>query len=909
MLTHKDLYTLIDEEFKKRLALPGSDSYENQTNRSQVLGSTSFSVSQTNIDLADVTVGLMKLLEGIVPPRIKSGLNVVATSPVSTGVTVKSGVGTVGGHIYRLKTDVTIKLPIPSDTDTSIFFVNLYEDGIQIDRTFTVNKLTLAKVIIPNPGTTQVIYDRDDEGEEWDGYIVQFQEYKLYGDLNGNLEEDSREFLRDNIGDILADNIIGNLRLNENLKITNTAGTLELNSDSLKLFDEDENLLSKFNDKGVYFYDIYERELARFTNIDARIGNILIETNAISSGNFVSGPLGKGFKIEDSGSAEFQNIFIRGKFSSSVFEHNSVSANGGNILISHDADKLAQDMTVSSTPLVTDGDTTFEVNDILWLKDKNNEEYMTITSVTDSSNYIVSRESGGTSVAWSSGIAIINLGQANDGGLIITASETYAPYLSVFTQDGSPWDGLNTKLRLGNLNGFLGYSSNKYGIAIGETDAYLKYDSANGLNVKGSIIVTGGNAAVTFYQASEPSGVGEKQGDYWIDTDDNNALYVYNSGSWTAITGGDAITTFRQSSIPIALNAGDLWINSDNDKLYRATNVGDDAITAGEWELQNAAIATGWSHASDTTKIDGGDIYTNTVTATQISVSQLDALTVNTGSLNIDEVIKSGQTAYNTGTGFWMEYNSGTPRFSIGDASTNSLTWNGTTLSVAGAIDANSGTIGALTIDGKLSIGSSGSIVSGQTAYDTGTGFWLEYNSGTPRFSIGNATGNKLLWNGTSLTTTGVINATSGNFSGTITVGSAGNVLIDGDNEVIKVFGSTITIIDDINDVLDWKENSSTYAATIDPDTYTGTELATELQTEMRALGDNDTTVTYSSSTRLLTIANSTITTLDLLFFTGTNTEQTIGQALGFSIGANKTGALTYTGTDEVTLRVKIGLL
>jgi hypothetical protein len=50
-----------------------------------------------------------------------------------------------------------------------------------------------------------------------------------------------------------------------------------------------------------------------------------------------------------------------------------------------------------------------------------------------------------------------------------------------------------------------------------------------------------------------------------------------------------AATTFRQSSddpgIPDALAAGDIWIDTfANNKQYRATAAGDDAITAGEWE-------------------------------------------------------------------------------------------------------------------------------------------------------------------------------------------------------------------------------------------------------------------------------------------------------------------------------------
>lgn len=49
----------------------------------------------------------------------------------------------------------------------------------------------------------------------------------------------------------------------------------------------------------------------------------------------------------------------------------------------------------------------------------------------------------------------------------------------------------------------------------------------------------------------------------------------------------------------------------------------------------------------------------------------------------------------------------------------------------------------------------------GQTAFDTGVGFWLGTVSSTPMFSIGNSGGNKLTWDGSSLSITGTINMTN----------------------------------------------------------------------------------------------------------------------------------------------------
>lgn len=109
-----------------------------------------------------------------------------------------------------------------------------------------------------------------------------------------------------------------------------------------------------------------------------------------------------------------------------------------------------------------------------------------------------------------------------------------------------------------------------------------------------------------------------------------------------------------------------------------------------------------------TSNIVAGSIMANAiaagaVTANKISVTNLQAVQTNTGSLSVTGAltvssagsIGSGQSAYNTGTGFWLEYNGGTPRLSIGDGASNSLTWNGSALAITGAISGGSISIGS----------------------------------------------------------------------------------------------------------------------------------------------------------------------------------------------------------------------
>ena len=180
------------------------------------------------------------------------------------------------------------------------------------------------------------------------------------------------------------------------------------------------------------------------------------------------------------------------------------------------------------------------------------------------------------------------------------------------------------------------------------------------------------------------------------------------------------------------------------------------------------------------------------------------------GNITIDSsanngYIATGQTAYNTGTGFWVGSVSGTAKLSVGNSAGNYLTWDGSSLSIKGSITLvntipsgsvsglgtlatqNSISYGSLTgtkppenadvtlsaIQGSLTLTGGGlvlasggaSIRGGQTAFNTGTGFFLGDVSGTTKFSLGNSAGNYLTWDGSTLTVNGNINVTGGNAS------------------------------------------------------------------------------------------------------------------------------------------------
>jgi len=102
--------------------------------------------------------------------------------------------------------------------------------------------------------------------------------------------------------------------------------------------------------------------------------------------------------------------------------------------------------------------------------------------------------------------------------------------------------------------------------------------------------------------------------------------------------------------------------------------------------------------------------------------------------------------------------------------------------------------------------------------------------------------------------------------------------------------------IESTDTYLDFTDDDSTYAAQISAKFYKDPhQLAAALTTAMNATGTTQThAVTYNNSTGKFNIANTTGSTLSLLWNTGGNAANTVGDKIGFSVAADDTGATDY---------------
>lgn len=201
--------------------------------------------------------------------------------------------------------------------------------------------------------------------------------------------------------------------------------------------------------------------------------------------------------------------------------------------------------------------------------------------------------------------------------------------------------------------------------------------------------------------------------------------------------------------------------NSGADVGMASSGHGGYAFWAGDSTPANAeySVTSGGALVASSATITGAITASSGSITGTLTVGGSGGIHLNNGGAKI----YSGMTAILTGAGFWLERQGGNVVFALGDGTTEYIYWNGSALQIQGELRATSGRF-----TGSVTLGTfgTGSLSSGQSAYDSGTGFWLERNSGTPRFSIGNSAGNKLTWNGTTLAVTGTLTATAGTIGG-----------------------------------------------------------------------------------------------------------------------------------------------
>ena len=629
-------------------------------------------------------------------PAIVSGLEVIASTPPSMSVTIISGFGYIEGRRVEIGENTTLTIP----TGKAVWYV-LVNAGVRISK-YPLNAGLIAAKIILQEESLRIVQEKVlVEGP--DGYLIDGR--SVYSATKYDPSDPAfRYAVAQALPDIFAENIFGELTLSEKLRLVNARGTMEARSDGMRFFDTSGRILAEYlsTRARVGGWEITPGLLQSSTStikLDSARSQIQVGASqgilidgpgeAVGTSNFISGPLGQGWRITPE-EAEFQNARIRGIFSTSVFKKDTISASNA-INIWSNSTVLKADLGSGDTTTITVEDPVFTSGDRVRLKDGFDDEWMLVSSSASANggywNYTVTRDYAGSyssgNPAWKIGTAIVSLGNWNGstgtGFLMADAASSYSPYLDIFIRTGPNPTQYKTRARLGRLDGVTDdIFGNLTGYGLYAENAYLRGKIEIGVGSTGYYNLTDIPAGIyqILYQSASPTS-GMNVGDYWIDSDDKQ-LYRYNGTTWDSVqdtgiiqaitdaadaqaTADGKIITFVQATAPTAAAVGDIWFNtSDYNKLYRWSGVA--------WIIANAADVT-------QTVINGGLITTGYIT------------------LADGGNIKSGQTAYNTGTGFWFGKDGTIPKFSLGDPAGEGITWDGANLTISGSVTVTGGDI------------------------------------------------------------------------------------------------------------------------------------------------------------------------------------------------------------------------
>jgi hypothetical protein len=250
----------------------------------------------------------------------------------------------------------------------------------------------------------------------------------------------------------------------------------------------------------------------------------------LESQNYQQGT--QGWHIDSSGWAEFSDVTIRGKIQAVVFEYSRVSAVGGRMIVT-DATTFLADCADTDTTMDVSGHE-FAKDDLLqvnpdafrneWIRCLDGgsvitggfrytiERNLNGTGAEDflAGETLVRKGSSGTSftlgsnptrgwgarrpgtpLGWGGQDATPSLGEpwggrgwlSAGGWLTIEGSRDYGPYFGVSLRFGPVYNQIADVARLGRLKGFLGISTDEYGVGIGDTNQHLLYTYNDGLEI------------------------------------------------------------------------------------------------------------------------------------------------------------------------------------------------------------------------------------------------------------------------------------------------------------------------------------------------------------------------------------------------------------------------------------------
>jgi hypothetical protein len=289
------------------------------------------------------------------------------------------------------------------------------------------------------------------------------------------------------------------------------------------------------------------------------------------------------------------------ELNSTIFAKNTITLVGGFLRVGKNTGKTRQLTSEIATTIVFDQ--TMTLKDLVEFRNGGRFEYVRVESLAvaysdTSKRYWVTRNLDGSGAnEWYAGTPYSVVGQRGNGW--IDLSSYVSPRISLWQQHDSTYNNKTEILRIGDLNGYLDYSTSIYGLGMGKSTgnkANITIDTVNGIRIRngttnkftvdndGNVAIT---AAVTLTNAASIA----------ISGFNNDIGYVTTVGN----------KTYYQATTPSPVVTGDIWMDTTN---------------AGQW-IMKRWNGTTWKPMS--VYMDGNGLWAGTINVGNLVGGMIDA--------------------------------------------------------------------------------------------------------------------------------------------------------------------------------------------------------------------------------------------------------------------------------------------
>jgi hypothetical protein len=394
-----------------------------------------------------------------------------------------------------------------------------------------------------------------------------------------------------------------------------TPGTIDVSSENLSTGTTHYHTLTHSNNPGQTSSLLSTNISGELTLYKLYVSNELFTPTIKSSSSIVLSPnsanvLPEGSVLKDLGdyNRKWRSLFAAELIVENLVAQNVIATIGGRILVAPTTKLIADVSSVSSTIDVEHN--IFSLNDYIYLATAPGGiaqiESMRITSsstaITGGYRFSVTRNVDGTLAnSWLAGDAVVLL---REGYIDITSTSTIlnhlGPTITIYSRNSSStWNDFYATVAQGNLRSFVDYSTNVFGIGVGNNLLLTPQQGFVGATVDATNGLRLFNTPLKMFNGNTQTVAINAYNDIWIGSDSSNKKLTWDGSVLTItgtinVTGGNAaLTNLSNSVISTIITGNSIQVGSGTkDSTLSGWNIGSSEIVGQLSGLDQVILGT-----------------------------------------------------------------------------------------------------------------------------------------------------------------------------------------------------------------------------------------------------------------------------------------------------------------------------